>query len=125
MPHDSSTATAAIASDRTVATLINVFTVAPERQHELIALLARATEETMRHLPGFVCANFHASLDGRRVINYAQWETEAHYWAMRGNPEAQIHMDLAETIATDVQPRLFRVASHHAAHPQVQAAATA
>ncbi|GAA1570743.1 antibiotic biosynthesis monooxygenase family protein [Streptomyces globosus] len=107
------TVTANIDSSRPVATLINVFTVAPERQHELIALLTRATEETMKHQPGFICANFHASQDGERVINYAQWESEAHYRAMLANPEARVHMDEAAAIAVDVQPRLFHVASHH------------
>ncbi|MFJ3092847.1 putative quinol monooxygenase [Streptomyces hydrogenans] len=103
--------TAGIDSSRPVATLINVFTVPPERRRELLALLARATETTMKHRPGFLCADFHASRDGRRVINYAQWETEDHYRAMRADPEAQVHMDEAATIATDVQPRLFTVAS--------------
>ncbi|MGW5096256.1 antibiotic biosynthesis monooxygenase family protein [Streptomyces nodosus] len=107
------TITAKIESDRPVATLINVFTVEPQRQYELIALLAHATEETMKHQPGFICANFHASEDGERVINYAQWESEAHYRAMLNNPDARVHMEQAATIAIDVQPRLFRVASHH------------
>ncbi|MFD0265448.1 antibiotic biosynthesis monooxygenase family protein [Streptomyces sp. NPDC127106] len=107
------TVTANIDSSRPVATLINVFTVAPERQQELIALLTHATEETMKHQPGFICANFHASQDGERVINYAQWETEAHYRAMLADPAARVHMDQAATIASDVQPRLFHVASHH------------
>ncbi|MBV2356692.1 antibiotic biosynthesis monooxygenase [Streptomyces sp. J2-1] len=107
------TVTAFIDTTRPVATLINVFTVAADRQDELVALLARATEETMKHQPGFICANFHASLDGERVINYAQWETEEHYRAMLGNPEARVHMDQAAKIATDVQPRLFRVRSTH------------
>lgn len=79
----------------------------------VVAHLARATEETMKHQPGFICANFHASQDGRRVINYAQWETEEHYWKMRANPEAQVHMDQAAEIATDVQPSLFEVRSTH------------
>ncbi|MFG3308247.1 antibiotic biosynthesis monooxygenase family protein [Streptomyces wuyuanensis] len=105
--------TANIDTTRTVATLINVFTVAPDRQAELIALLARATEETMKHRPGFICANFHASQDGERVINYAQWESEKHYRAMLSDPEARAHMDRAATIATDVQPRLYRVESAH------------
>ncbi|MCB5163816.1 antibiotic biosynthesis monooxygenase [Streptomyces bambusae] len=108
------TVTVNIDSSRPVATLINVFTVAPERQQELIALLAHATETTMKHQPGFICANFHASQDGERVINYAQWESEEHYWAMRRDPGAQVHMDQAAMIATDVQPRLFRVRSTHA-----------
>ncbi|MFF8831209.1 antibiotic biosynthesis monooxygenase family protein [Streptomyces sp. NPDC015131] len=107
------TVTASIDSDRTVATLINVFTVAPDRQYELVDLLARATEETMKHQAGFICANFHASEDGERVINYAQWESEGHYRAMLDNPDARVHMDQAAKIATDVQPRLFRVVSSH------------
>ncbi|MEV7321991.1 antibiotic biosynthesis monooxygenase family protein [Streptomyces sp. NPDC093970] len=107
------TVSAQIDSSRPVATLINVFTVPPDRQAELIALLARATEETMRRQPGFICANFHASQDGERVINYAQWESEQHYRAMLANPEARAHMDEAATIATDVQPRLFHVLSTH------------
>ncbi|MDT0433242.1 MULTISPECIES: antibiotic biosynthesis monooxygenase [Streptomyces] len=107
------TVTAQIDSTRPVATLINVFTVPPDRQAELLALLARATEETMRHRPGFVCANFHASHDGERVINYAQWESEGHYRAMLADPEARVHMDQAAAIATDVQPRLFHVRSTH------------
>ncbi|MFD7628937.1 antibiotic biosynthesis monooxygenase family protein [Streptomyces sp. NPDC059851] len=107
------TTTATIDSTRPVATLINVFTVPPERQQELIDLLAHATETTMKHQPGFICANFHASHDGERVINYAQWESATHYHAMLSNPEARLHMDQAATIATDVQPRLFHVNSTH------------
>ncbi|MEU6866263.1 antibiotic biosynthesis monooxygenase family protein [Streptomyces sp. NPDC046876] len=107
------TVTASIDSSRPVATLINVFTVAPERQQELVALLAHATETTMKHQPGFICANFHISQDGERVINYAQWESERHYRAMLANPEARVHMDQAAAIATDVQPRLFEVRSTH------------
>ncbi|WP_405573624.1 antibiotic biosynthesis monooxygenase [Streptomyces phaeochromogenes] len=107
------TVTAQIDSTRPVATLINVFAVSPDRQAELVALLARATEETMKHQPGFVCANFHASQDGERVINYAQWESEEHYRAMLADPAARVHMDQAAKIATDVQPRLFGVRSTH------------
>ncbi|MFF0780291.1 MULTISPECIES: antibiotic biosynthesis monooxygenase family protein [unclassified Streptomyces] len=107
------TVTAHIDTTRPVATLINVFTVSPDRQAELIDLLAGATEETMKHQPGFICANFHASQDGERVINYAQWESEEHYRAMLANPEARVHMDKAATIASDVQPRIYHVASTH------------
>jgi hypothetical protein len=38
------------------ATLINMLTVEPERAEQLLEVLSRATEETMRHLPGFVSA---------------------------------------------------------------------
>ncbi|MEU9416928.1 antibiotic biosynthesis monooxygenase family protein [Streptomyces sp. NPDC048272] len=107
------TVIANIDSTRPVTTLINVFTVAPEHQQELTDLLARATEETMKHRPGFVSATFHASQDGRRVINYAQWESEEHYRAVLADPAARAHMREAAALATDIQPRLFRVASSH------------
>src|SRR5262249_30407728 len=51
------------------ATLINVFTVAPERQRELVDLLIDATEQVIQHVPGFISANIHASIDGTRVVN--------------------------------------------------------
>ena len=58
-----------------VVTLINVFTVEPARQQELVDLLTRATDETIRYMPGFVSATIHKSLDGVRVTNYAQWRS--------------------------------------------------
>ena len=81
-------------------TLVNVFTVKPENQEKLVTLLTDATEQVMRSLPGFVSANIHKSVDGKKVVNYAQWKTEDDFQAMKKNPEAQSHMkavaDLAE-----------------------------
>ena len=54
------------ASDKPVI-LINVFTVVPARQQKLIDLLTRATEDSVRHAPGFVSARLHRSLDGTKV----------------------------------------------------------
>ena len=39
------------------ATLINVFTVEPERARQLADLLTAATEEVMQHIAGFISAN--------------------------------------------------------------------
>jgi quinol monooxygenase YgiN len=103
-----------IEAGTTVTTLINHFTVEPERQAELVALLETATEEVMRHRPGFVSANLHASLDGTHVVNYAQWESEEAMGRMLEDPECRGHMDAARAMAT-AEPRLYRVASvHHA-----------
>ncbi len=88
-----------IEKGRNVVTLINVFTVAPEKQQELVTLLIDATQKTMKHLPGFVPANIHRSLDGKRVVNYAQWETKADFEAMKKNPEAAPHMQSAAALA--------------------------
>ncbi|MDT0457070.1 antibiotic biosynthesis monooxygenase [Streptomyces sp. DSM 41527] len=102
-----------IETGRTVATLINVFTVLPERQAELVTVLSRATEETMKDRPGFISANIHASADGERVVNYAQWESEEHFRTMLGDPAAQEHMAQAAALAEGFDPRLFAVESVH------------
>jgi quinol monooxygenase YgiN len=88
-----------IEAQRPLLTLINVFTVDPGKQQQLVDLLTEATEQTMKHLPGFVSANIHRSLDGNKVINYAQWENQAAFEAMRANPEAIPHMRAAAALA--------------------------
>jgi len=86
-----------------------VFTVEPEKADELVSVLVEATEKTMRHLPGFVSANIHRSLDSRKVVNYAQWESRQAFEAMRQNPDAIPHMQKAGELAW-FEPILCEVA---------------
>jgi heme-degrading monooxygenase HmoA len=98
-----------------VATLINVFTVRPERQHELVESLARVTDEVMRRQPGFISANTHASTDGNRVVNYAQWATPDDFRAMLADPEAREQMATVSQLVEGSDPLLYVVESvHHA-----------
>ena len=92
-----------------VVTLINVFTVEPARQQELVDLLTRATDETIRHMPGFVSATIHKSLDGVRVTNYAQWRSREDFEAMLRNPAASPHLKEAAALATSFEPHLYQV----------------
>jgi hypothetical protein len=59
-----------ISKDNKVATLINVFTVEPGNQQKVVDMLVETTEKAMKHIPGFVSASIHKSLDGVRVVNY-------------------------------------------------------
>lgn len=93
------TTTTTISTNEKVMTLINVFTVDPEHQQELIDVLAEATT-VMLELPGFVSANLHRSSDGRRVINYVQWRSKDDFDAMQANPRAVPHMQQAAQLAT-------------------------
>ncbi|NKN39357.1 antibiotic biosynthesis monooxygenase [Agrobacterium sp. a22-2] len=54
-----------------VITQINVFTVPPGNQQPLIDLLVESAEFA-RSIPGWMSASIHRSLDGTRVVNYAQ-----------------------------------------------------
>ena len=95
------------------ATLINVFTVEPDRAAELAALLHTATQEVMRHRPGFRSANIHVSTDGTRVVNYAQWDSAEAYRAMLADPTTQQHMADAAALAISFDPHLYAVESVH------------
>jgi len=89
-------------------TVINVFTVAPDRQMRLVDLLTRATESSVRHVPGFVAAALHRSLDGTKVTMYAQWRSPEDYEQMRSRPDTSPFLAEAMTIAT-FEPGLYEV----------------
>ena len=93
------------------ATLINVFTVEPERARQLTDLLTAATEDVMQHIDGFISANIHLSADGTRVVNYAQWRSAEAFQAMLQNNTAQQHMALCADLASSYDPHLYTVES--------------
>ena len=97
------------------ATLINVFTVQPEKARELADLLTAATEDVMQHIDGFISANIHLSTDGTRVVNYAQWRSAEAFQAMQQNPTAREHMVKCAEVADGFEPHLYTVESVHAA----------
>jgi len=97
------------------ATLINVFTVHPDRARQLVDLLTEATENVMQHIDGFISANIHLSADGTRVTNYAQWRSAAAFQAMRQDATAQQHMAQCAELADGFEPHLYTVESVHSA----------
>jgi quinol monooxygenase YgiN len=92
-------ATSTIDPDSKVVTLVNVFTVEPHNQQRLVDSLIDATEKVMSQQEGFISANLHKSLDGTRVVNYAQWKSKEVFEKMLKNPTAITHMNDAFSIA--------------------------
>ena len=60
-----------IQTDAGVITQINVFTVPDGGQQALIELLIQAAQASSK-VEGWISASLHRSLDGGRVVNYAQ-----------------------------------------------------
>lgn len=96
-------------------TLINTFEVEPDRAAELLAVLSRATEDTVRFAPGFISANLHVGRDNRHVANYAQWRSQADMDAMLADPAAQVHMREAAAIAKSFNPIVYDLRAVHEA----------
>ena len=100
-----------IAEDTALVTLINVFTVEPSNQQELVDLLARATDTSVRNVPGFISAALHRSVDGTRVTMYAQWKSAEHYQhyrSMLADPVASPYVAEALAIAR-YDPGMYEV----------------
>jgi quinol monooxygenase YgiN len=102
-----------ISKDAKLVTFINVFTVEPANQQRLVDLLARATETSVQHAPGFVSSALHRSLDGTKVTMYSQWRTIEDYEAMRKDP-ALLPLQEALTIAK-FEPGMYEVVETFAA----------
>lgn len=51
----------------------------PAQQAGLIDGIVAEIDGWVKHIPGFVSASFHASHDGRHVLNYAQWTSRDAY----------------------------------------------
>jgi quinol monooxygenase YgiN len=92
-----------------LATLINVFNVAPTDQDRLLDILTAATQSVVRHAPGFVSAALHRSVDGTKVTMYAQWRSLEDYEQMRSNPEASAYLQQALAMAR-LDPGMYEVA---------------
>lgn len=98
---------------RPLLTLINVYEVAPDKQAELAQLLAEATEKVMRHQTGFISVSIHRSVDGTRVVNYAQWASKVDFERMMKSPEAQGQIKQFAALAKNVSPAVYQVSSVH------------
>ena len=88
-----------VAVNNEVATVIIIFTVAPvtsegrfgnlpQQQQELIEAIADFLD-TVKQQPGFVSASIHKSIDGVKVANYAQWQSQKDFENFINNEQVQ------------------------------------
>jgi len=103
------TSTTTTITTNEVLTLINTFTVKPENQQTVIDMLNEATEQVMRHFPGFISANIHRGVDRTKVANYAQWESMEYYQAMMKEGNAREHMSKVAGMVESFEPLYYEV----------------
>jgi heme-degrading monooxygenase HmoA len=81
-------------------TVLGIFTVAAEKQQELVEAINRAGE-VVRKLPGFLGSTVYAAVDGTRVVNQSHWTSIESHDAVLKDPEA---MTLAEEMFAIAKP---------------------
>lgn len=73
-------------------TVIVSFETEPDEQEAALEKIGRYIETFLSQQPGFVQSRLHQSRDGKRVLNYAQWQSESDFQNFA--EKAQTHPDL-------------------------------
>lgn len=97
-----------IGKDNDVFTAIFEFDVTPEQQERMKTELPNIVSTVVSQQPGFVSNNLHCSLDGEKVYNYFQWESEAHFKAFRADEAVQAKV-MAVIGPYNPKPRPFEI----------------
>jgi heme-degrading monooxygenase HmoA len=95
-----------VSREGNLVTLINVIETQPKLQQTLIEQWMCFAEE-VKEEPGFIGAALHRSTDGTRVINYAQWRSEADFESFVKKYREQ--MEARRPLAERVEPHLYEV----------------
>lgn len=62
------------------------FRMIPTNQPEMIRRASAEIDRAMKHSPGLVSATFHRSLDGTRMFNYGQWQSQEAFESILQQP---------------------------------------
>lgn len=80
-------------------TLINVFTVDPSKQQQLVDALIETTKQVWHKQDGFISASIHKSVDGKKVVNYVQYKGKEAFDKRLDDPQAIIYMNKVLSMA--------------------------
>src|SRR5262245_27993250 len=92
-----------------VVTQITVIEAEPEKQNEALSLVVERAR-FMAKQPGFVSISLHRSLDGRRIVNYVQWQSRELLQSAHHSPEFRAEWRHFDELTRDIEPQLYDVA---------------
>ena len=90
-------------------TQITIVEPEPGKQEEALKLM-QDRARFMARQPGFVSISLHRSLDGRRIVNYIQWESRELLQRAHHSPEFRKEWRHFDEMTEDIDPHLFEVA---------------
>jgi heme-degrading monooxygenase HmoA len=90
-------------------TQITIIEAEPGKQAEALSVMKQRAR-FMQSQPGFISISLHRSLDGRRIVNYIQWENRDLLHAAHQSPEFRKAWGRFEGLTDDIDPHLYEVA---------------
>ena len=100
MPH--------IRTDNQPVTQITVIEPEPGKQAEALSLMTERARFMARQ-PGFISVSVHRSLDGRRIVNYIQWQSRDLLQSAHKSPEFRKEWGQFDHLADEIDPHLYEV----------------
>src|SRR6202166_3493173 len=100
MPH--------IRTDNQPVTQITIIEPEPGKQAEALSLMAERALFMARQ-PGFVSISLHRSLDGRRIVNYIQWQNRELLQEAHKSPNFRKDWRKFDDLADQIGPHLYEV----------------
>jgi len=95
--------------DQQPVTQITVVEAAPEKQADALALMAERAR-FMAQQPGFISISLHRSLDGRRIVNYVQWQSRGELELAHRSPQFRREWNELDRLSGGIDRHLYEVA---------------
>jgi len=95
--------------DKRVITQITVVEPEPGKQADALAVMEERARFMARQ-PGFVSIVLHRSLDGKRIVNYVQWQSRELLESAHRSPEFRKEWQAFDRLTEDIDPHLYEVA---------------
>jgi heme-degrading monooxygenase HmoA len=95
--------------DKQPVTQITVIESEPGKQAEALQLMTERARFMARQ-PGFISISLHRSLDGRRIVNYVQWQSRDLLHSAHESPEFRKEWTHLDKLADEIDPHLYEVA---------------
>jgi len=101
MPH--------IHEDNQAVTQITVVESEPGMQADALSLMMERARFMARQ-PGFISISLHRSQDGRRIVNYVQWQSLELLHSAHHSPEFRAEWRHFDELTREIEPQLYDVA---------------
>jgi heme-degrading monooxygenase HmoA len=92
-----------IQTDNQPVTQITVIEPEPGKQAEALSLMTERARFMARQ-PGFISVSLHRSLDGRRIVNYIQWQSRDLLRSAHKSPEFRKEWDHFDQLTDEIDP---------------------
>src|SRR6266581_3870008 len=89
-------------------TQITVVEAEPDKQAQALSVMTERARFMARQ-PGFVSISLHRSLDGRRIVNYVQWQNRDLLQRAHKSPELRKEWNEFDRLADEIDPHLYEV----------------